>query len=136
MPFSNPAITKGLYFLAISFLLFSCTTYRTEPKAPAFTKDTAAITSELQDMVACEKITINGIQTTTNNNAVTSQLIISFVNAKNDNKKLNETGKTIAAQLKQYLQDPNEFDSYKVAFVKKKGLASFSEDYTYSKNDL
>ena len=108
-----------LFFCTIT--LISCTTTITKSKSPLFGVQTDTLTVGLNKMVRCENINLDGREITTNGKAA-SELEVDIMNGKNipaDNDRMKALARTIAVYLKNALQDPREYDSYKVLFVTK-----------------
>lgn len=135
MTFSRPTLKHALCIFAISFLLIGCTTTRTESFAPEFAVDNATIATQLQSMVSCEHINLNGVKTTVNDKDISYKLVVELLNPKDAGDR-NELSKKIAAQLRQDLKDPGFFNSYKVCFTKKALGATASEYFEMPKDDL
>ncbi len=119
-----------------SILIASCNFYKTEPKDPEFTKDKATISGELRNMVNCGGINIHGYTTINNGKAGNTELYIEFMNPVNADEDQNELGKKIATHLRRDLKDANEYDSYKVAFIKKTSFTTVTRNYVYTKDKL
>lgn len=118
-------------------LLLSCHINNsvTERMDVTFSKDQPAMSAELRGLVNCERINVSGTKTTTNQTKVTKRPIIEFVNYTNQDD-LNDLSKKVAAQLKQDLVNPNDFDEYKVGFVKKSEHMSTSKYFVITKDKL
>jgi hypothetical protein len=119
--------TPAVAFVAAALLLFStillnsCTTTITKSKSPLFGVQTDTLTAGLNKMVRCENFNLDGREVTTNGKAA-SELEVDVMNGKNipaDNDRMRALARTIAVYLKSSLQDPREYDSYKILFVTK-----------------
>jgi hypothetical protein len=113
--------TLSLIFLA-TILIVGCTFTTTTIKNPTFSASTDSIQADLNKLVTCENINLEGKEFTSNGKK-SSELEIDITNGKDipaDENQMIELGKKIANVVKGALQDKNEFDSYKVLFVSKK----------------
>jgi len=119
--------TPTVAFVAAALILFctisldSCTTTITKSKSPLFGVQSDTVTLGLNKMVSCENINMDGREITTNGKTA-SELEVDLMNGKNipaDNGRMKALARTIAVYLKSALQDPREYDSYKVLFVTK-----------------
>ena len=133
---SRSAFRQSILVCTILLLLFSCNYSTTMPKEPSFSKDNATVAGELRNIVSSEHINISGSKITTNGSSTSSQLIVEFINYADTKDDQNELSKKVAAQLKQDLKDPNEFDSYKVCFVKKTAMTSVYKSFVIPKAEL
>lgn len=123
-------ITKTVSFVFIAtMLLASCTTTTTKTKNPTFNKSTDSLQMELNKLVSCQGIDLDGKEITTNGK-VSSELEIDITNGQNipsDENQMNNLGKQIAVVIKGALQDKNEYDTYKVLFITKKENGSVTQ---------
>jgi hypothetical protein len=115
--------TSAFTVIITTMLVAGCTITTTKTKNPAFSKSTDALQSELNKLVSCENINLDGKEITTNGKS-SSELEIDITNGQNipaDENQMNDLGRQIAIIIKSSLQDKNEYDTYKVLFVVKKG---------------
>lgn len=110
------------YYILFSLMLqvfISCTTTTTRTKEPVFNKSTDSIENELNALVACKGINLNGKETTDNGN-VTSELEIQITNGQNiptDDTQMIDLGKKIAIVIKKGLKNSSEFQTFRVLFI-------------------
>jgi hypothetical protein len=110
------------YFIIFFFLLqflTSCTTTTTRTKEPVFNTSTISLENELNALVSCKGINLNGKETTENGN-VTSELEIHITNGQNiptDDAQMIDLGKKIAIVIKKGLKDSSEFQTFRVLFI-------------------
>lgn len=100
-------------------VFISCTTTTTRTKEPVFNKSTDSIENELNALVACKGINLNGKETTDNGN-VTSELEIQITNGQNiptDDTQMIDLGKKIAIVIKKGLKNSSEFQTFRVLFI-------------------
>ena len=74
---------------------------------------------ELNQLVSCENINLDGKETKTNG-VINSELEIDIVNGKDipaDDDQMISLGKLIASDLKRSLKDQTQYNTYKVLFV-------------------
>ncbi|HTR31738.1 MAG TPA: hypothetical protein VMH27_20840 [Puia sp.] len=89
-------------------------------KSPQFNSSTDDLSRELNHIVSCQHIHIDGNEVTANGEA-TSELEIDIINGRNvstDTAKMQSMGNSIASIVRSALQDVNEYDTYQVRFVK------------------
>ncbi|MEO8711102.1 MAG: hypothetical protein ABI405_03210 [Parafilimonas sp.] len=124
MTFSKIIKIVGLVLL-VTLIIVSCTMTATKTKNPLFSKSTDSLQVDLNKIVSCEGINLDGKEITSNEK-VSSELEIDITNGQNiptDENQMNDLGKQIAVIVKQALQDKSEYNSYKVLFVTKKEVA-------------
>lgn len=109
-------------FWAIIFAsIASCTMTTTKTKAPVFSIETEQLQKDLNQLVSCENINLDGKEVSTNGK-INSELEVDIVNGKDipsDDDQMISLGKLIASDLKKSLKDPNQYNTYKVLFIKK-----------------
>ncbi len=112
--------TKTFSFLLFSLLIIeSCTLTTTKQKAPVFSESDDSLQSELNQLVTCQNLNVDGKEITTEGKT-SSVLEIDVVNGRGIPAKEDQMaalGKRIAAKIKEALQDKNEYNAYKVLFV-------------------
>lgn len=117
-------ISQSKRFLAtISAVVFiaSCTMTTTRAKPPLFSIPTEQVQRDLNQLVSCENVNLDGMEVTTDGKT-DSELEIDIINGKDipaDDDQMISLGKSIASDLKRSLKDQNQYNSYKVLFVKK-----------------
>jgi hypothetical protein len=100
--------------------LSGCTFTTTQPKEPVFTTGKDSILKQLNNTVRCENFNVYGSAIVSNGNK-SSQLEIDVINGKNipgNDTTMIRVAKQLALLVKQYLKDKNEYDTYKVLFIK------------------
>jgi len=128
MTFSKMTKLVSLVLL-MTLIIVSCTLTTTKTKAPLFSKSTDSLQADLNKIVSCEGINIDGEEITTNGK-VSSELEIDITNGHNipaDENQMDDLGKQIAVIVKQSLKDKGEYNTYKVLFVIKKEDGSVTE---------
>ena len=111
-------------FLA-ALLLISCTTTITKTKSPKFTETNDSLAVTLDKLIRCQHVNVNGEEVTTNGKT-RSVLEIDIVNGKQapeDTAAIKALGKSIGSAVKKALADKNEYDVFKVLFVKQEEKA-------------
>jgi hypothetical protein len=119
--------TLSFFFIAAT-LIASCTMTSTKTKNPTFGKSTASLEADLNKIVSCEGINLQGKEITTNGK-ITSEVEIDITNGRNiptDENQMNDLGKQIAVVISA-LQDKNEYGTYKVLFITKKSAGSVTQ---------
>jgi hypothetical protein len=114
-------MTKVISLIIFVIMFESCTVTTTRVKSPTFNKPTDSIQVELNRLVNCEGINLDGKEISVNKK-INSELEIDITNGKNipaDENQMIDLGKQIAMVIKNALQDKNEYDTYKVLFVTK-----------------
>ncbi len=99
----------------------SCTMTTTTTKSRVFRITTEQLQKDLKQLVSCEDVNLNGKEISTNGKTK-SELEIDIINSRDipvDDDQMIFLGKLIASDLKKSLKDQNQYDSYKVLFVKK-----------------
>jgi uncharacterized protein involved in exopolysaccharide biosynthesis len=113
---------KSLGLITFTTLFFiGCTTTATKTKNPVFSISTDSLQVDLNKLVSCQGINLDGKEITTNGKA-TTELEIDITNGQNipaDEDQMNALGKQIAAKIKEALQDKAEYQTYKVLFITK-----------------
>lgn len=112
---------KGLLSLFLTAIfIVGCTVTTTKTKAPLFNIPTEQIQKNLNQLVSCQSINVDGKEVNTNGK-IESELEIDIINGKdiptNDDQMIS-MGKLIASDLKKSLRDQNQYNTYKVLFVK------------------
>ncbi|MGC4037281.1 MAG: hypothetical protein QM764_15080 [Chitinophagaceae bacterium] len=114
---------KNITLCFIATALFaSCTMTTTKSKTPTFNKPTDSLQIELNKVVSCEGINLDGKEIT-RNGKTNSELEIDVTNGQNipsDENQMSNLGRQVAIIIKASLQDKSEYDSYKVLFITKK----------------
>ena len=93
----------------------------TKTKPPVFGIPTEQLQKDLNQLVSCEDVNLDGKEVKTNGK-IDSELEIDIVNGQNipaDDDQMISLGKSIASELKKSLKDQNQYNNYKVLFVKK-----------------
>ena len=114
-------ITSCLAILLTATCIASCTMTTTTAKNPVFSVTNEQLQKELNQLVSCENINLDGKETKTNG-VINSELEIDIVNGKDipaDDDQMISLGKLIASDLKRSLKDQTQYNTYKVLFVKK-----------------
>lgn len=128
MTFSKMTKLTSLILL-MAFIIVSCTMTTTKTKTPLFNKSTDSLQVDLNKLVSCNGINIDGKEITINGK-VSSELEIDINNGQNipsdENQKKN-IEKQIAVIVKQALQDKSEYNTYKILFVTKKGNGAVTQ---------
>src|SRR5437588_9650486 len=120
MTFTKMTKTLSLVTLA-TLLIVSCTTTTTKTKNPVFSKPTNSLQVDLNKLVSCEGVNLDGKEINTNGK-INSELEIDITNGQNiptDENQMNALGKQIAMKIKEALQDKAEYQTYKVLFITK-----------------
>jgi hypothetical protein len=132
----------SLPLLAMMLLLISCTTTITKTKEPKFNATPDSLSVTLNKLVTCQHINVKGEEITTNGKTQ-SEMEIDIINGKqipDVGPALRSLGKTIASAIKMALTNKNDFDSYKVLFVKQEETSVTTSrswtGYTYKSVDL
>ena len=115
-------MTKTLSLVSLVTLhIIGCTMTTTKTKNPVFSKSTENLQVDLNKLVSCEDVNLNGKEITTNGK-INTELEIDITNGKNlptDENQMDALGKQIAAEIKETLQDKTEYQTYKVLFITK-----------------
>jgi len=115
-------MTKALSFVTLATLIVvGCTTTTTKTKNSVFSKSTDSLQVDLNKLVSCQGINLDGKEITTNGK-ITTELEIDITNGQNipaDENQMNALGKQIATGIKEALQDKTEYQTYKVLFIAK-----------------
>ncbi|MEO7047635.1 MAG: hypothetical protein ABI091_20215 [Ferruginibacter sp.] len=123
-------MTKIVSFLSlITFSMVSCTMTSTKTKNPVFSKSTDSLQADLNRIVSCERINLDGKEIS-NNGRLSSVLEIDITNGQNtptSESQMEELEKQIALLVKQALKDKDEYNSYKVLFVTTKEDADLTQ---------
>ena len=128
MAFSKMTKIVSLVLL-VSLIIVSCTMTSSKTKNPLFTQSTDNLQMDLNKIVSCEGINLDGKEISTNGK-VSSELEIDVTNGQNiptDENQMNDLGKQIALVVKQALQDKSEYNTYKVLFVTKREDAGVTQ---------
>jgi hypothetical protein len=123
-------MTKIVSFVTlIIFSIVSCTMTSTKTKNPLFSKSTDSLQADLNKIVSCEGINLDGKEIS-NNGRLSSELEIDITNGQNtptSESKMDELEKRIAVLVREALKDKVEYNSYKVLFVTKKEDAGVTQ---------
>ena len=115
--------TKILIVISSLILLTtSCTTTTTKTKNPSFSGTTDSLQVDLNKLVSCEHINLDGKEISSNGKT-TSELEIDIINGQgipSDENQMDDLGKQIVLVIKNALQDKNQYDTYTVLFVVRK----------------
>lgn len=106
---------------AITLLIVSCTTTTTKTKNPVFSKPPNSLQADLNKLVSCEGINLDGKEINTDGK-INTELEIDITNGQNipsDENQMNDLGRRIAVEIKEALQDKAEYQTYKVLFITK-----------------
>src|SRR5690606_11986582 len=109
-----------LLFIFLISIHLSCTRTTRVAHHPVFTNQAQA-ENELVGLLKAENVNLSGIQSTPNGQ-VSRELDVTEINGMDIalNADLqNALQKSIASSIRRNLQDPNQFDIYKVLFVEK-----------------
>jgi len=112
---------KVLSLVTAITLIVSCTTTTTKTKNPVFSKPTNSLQVDLNKLVSCEGINLDGKEINTDGK-INTELEIDITNGQNiptDENQMNDLGKHIAVEIKEALQDKAEYQTYKVLFITK-----------------
>lgn len=124
---TSTKMNKALSVVILATIIFvGCTTITTKTKNPVFTKSTDSLQVDLNKLVSCHEINLDGKEIT-NNKKISNELEIDITNGQNiptDENQMNALGKQIAAEIKKGLQDKTEYQTYKVLFITKTESAS------------
>lgn len=127
---TNTKMTKIISLvLLMPLIIASCTLTTTKTKDPLFSKSTDSLQVDLNKIVSCEAINLDGEEISTNGTAST-ELEIDITNGRNipsGENQMKDLEKQIAVKVKQALRDRNEYNTYKVLFVTKKENAGITE---------
>ena len=107
--------------LVCAIFLVNCTFTTTRTKNPVFKITTDQLQRDLNHLVSCENMDVDGREISTNGKTK-SELEIDIVNGRDIPGNQNEMislGKSIASDLKKSLKDQGEYGTYKVRFVTK-----------------
>jgi hypothetical protein len=105
---------------ALLTLLAACTFTTKRIKDPQLATSADSLSRSIGQYVSCEHINLDGKEITSNGKT-TSELEIDIINGKNvptDTARMRSVGRSIASIVRSGLQDVNEYDHYKVLFVK------------------
>ena len=115
-------MTKTLSLVTlVTLLIIGCTTTTTKTKNPVFSKSTDSLQVDLNKLVSCEGVNLDGKEITTNGK-INTELEIDITNGQNvptDENQMNALAKQIAVEIKEALQDKTEYQTYKVLFITK-----------------
>jgi len=121
---------KLLTLAALTTLLFAgCTFTTTIIKNPIFSASNDSIKAALNKLVTFEHVTLNGQEITTNGKA-NAEMEIDVINGQNipeDDKEMANLAAQIAASIKSALQNKNEYNTYKVLFIKRNQKGGVTE---------
>src|SRR5437762_3423121 len=98
----------------------SCTLTTTKTKNPVFNVTTDQVQNDLNKLVSCESINLDGREINKNGKA-NSELEIDIINGQNipgDESQMISLGKLIASDIKRSLKDQKQYNTYNVLFVK------------------
>lgn len=113
---------KLVTLAALTTIVFTgCTFTTTTPKNPVFSVTDDSIKAALHSLVTYEHVDINGKTTTTNGKA-NIELEIDVINGQNipgDEKEMANLAAQIASAIKGALKNRNEYNTYKVLFIKR-----------------
>jgi hypothetical protein len=100
----------------------------TKTKNPVFSTSKDSLQADLNKIVSCQHIAINGQEITTNGKA-SSEFDIEITNGKNipeGDSEMTSLAKQIAIEFENALQNKNEYQNYKVLFITKKEKGSLT----------
>jgi hypothetical protein len=120
---------KLMAILITAAIIAGCTMTTTKTKAPVFSITTEQLQKDLNKLVSCENVNLDGKETNTNGQ-ISSELEVDIINGKGipaDDDQMISLGRSIASDLKKSLKDPNQYSSYKVLFVKKQTDGSMTQ---------
>lgn len=124
-------IVKALGLIVVVTLLnVSCIRTLTNIKNPMFSKTIDSLQLDLNKLVTCETINLNGKETDTDGK-ITSELTVNIINGHDipdDEHQMNSLAKQIAMVLKESLQKGVDFQTYNVLFVTKKESAGVTRN--------
>jgi hypothetical protein len=99
---------------------FGCTTTIRKPKPPGYAIAPDSLQAQINRIVSCQTIHLDGAEIITNGKS-SSELEIDIVNGNSvpeDTSRMKALGHAIAADVKKALQESDEYDTYRVLFVK------------------
>jgi hypothetical protein len=99
---------------------FSCTTTIRKLKPPGYAIAPDSLQAQINRIVACQTIRLEGVETITNGKS-SSELEIDIINGNGvpeDTTRMKALGHDIAADVRKALQESDEYDTYRVLFVK------------------
>jgi hypothetical protein len=108
------------FVCALLTLLAACTFTTKRIKNPRFTSSADSLSLPISQYVSCEHINLDGKEVTSNGKT-TSEMEIDIINGKNvptDTARMRSLGRSIASIVRSGLQDVDEYDQYKVLFMK------------------
>jgi hypothetical protein len=111
----------GLALCVITLTFVSgCTTIIRKSKPPGYAIAPDSLQAQIDRIVSCQTIRLEGAEIVTNGKS-TSELEIDIVNGNNvpeDTSRMKALGHAIAADVKKALQESDEYETYRVLFVK------------------
>lgn len=113
----------------LTLMLLSCTTTVTRTKKPVFAAPMDSLQTGLNRLIACEHITLEGEEVSTNGKPST-RLQIEILNGKDipeNGDRLKALAHSLAAGVKDALKDKNEYGNYTVMFVKVESSGSVTK---------
>jgi len=108
-----------IIFSLLFYVLSSCTTTTTRTKEPVFDISTTSIENEINTLVSCKGINLNGKETTENGN-ISSELEIHIINGQNiptGDTQMIDLGRKIAIVFKKALKNTLDYQTYRVLFI-------------------
>ena len=116
-------------FILILLIFTDCNRISTKPKLVDFRVNINLVEDSLIELVKCDHIDLNGMETLVNNKIRTKiQIRVSNVYNLSVNSNLELLGKSLASRIKKLLLYPEDFDDYEVMFIK---IKSTKDNYTY-----
>jgi hypothetical protein len=114
--------------LLLLLLLVSCTTTITKVKQPVFRSPTDSLGGDLNKLVSCQHININGKDIVTNG-VDSTVLEIDIINGQNipEDNSMIPLADSIASTVKHALQNQSEYAHYAVLFVKLEESANMTK---------
>jgi|SRR5580658_9795510 hypothetical protein len=105
---------------ALLTFVFSCTTTIRKFKPPGYAIAPDSLQAQINRIVSCQTIHLDGAEIITNGKS-SSELEIDIINGNGvpgDSSQMKTLGHAIAADVKKALQESDEYDTYRVLFVK------------------
>lgn len=110
-------------------MLLACTTTVTRSRNPVFAAPIDSLQTGLNRLIACEHITLEGEEVTTDGK-LSTRLQIEILNGKNipeNGGQMKTLAHSLAAGVKDALKDRNEYESYTVLFIKVESSAAVTK---------
>lgn len=125
----KPLKMSFLFYTIVAMLITSCTVTTTKIKDPVFSESMDSIQTNLNKLITCQNINLNGKEITTNGKT-RAELEIDVNNGQNvpaGEIQMDALGKSIAQNIKKALKDQNEYNQYTVLFVTKENSGAITK---------